>query len=169
LSAVGKQLAGNLFVRCCFLNSSSTPLKQVLAFVSLAAALLCIPKGSWAQNVACTTDQARAADAETDSLRDWAALHKSFQQFKHYDDGAIAEGYSEAVGRILVDHWKTLPALASLAKDDDPFLKFVLRHIDATLSPDDLKIRPNARNHCPSDLGGLCGAIARRALSALRE
>jgi len=90
-------------------------------------------------------------------------------RFRQCDDGAIAEGYRESVARILVDRWKTPQELASLTKNDKPVLSFVLKHIDATLNPDDLKkIYFNAGNLCPVGWLHLCITIDKRAVSALQ-
>jgi hypothetical protein len=98
------------------------------------------------------------------------ALHGSYSLYRQCDDGAIAEGYSESVARILVDHWTTLPQLERVAANDIEFRAFVMKHVDATLSTDDLaKIRKNAQAHCPKGLRAICNDLANHANSALRE
>jgi hypothetical protein len=107
---------------------------------------------------------------EADRLRTWNALYKSYRLYRQCDDGAIAEGYSESVARILVDHWKTLPELDLLTKKDAGFRRFVLLHVDATLDTDDVAIvRRRARRQCPLGLDRLCNDLAKEAEAALRE
>lgn len=154
-----------------FFKMRSTQMRRLSILACVPLALLLATDGSgFAQSQNCTTDQERAAETEAETLRDWAALHQSFLRFKQCDDGSIAEGYSESVARIVVDHWQTLPKLASLTRTDRPFLSFVLKHIDATLNPDDLKrIQENASSRCPAGLASLCSAIGKHAISALGE
>ena len=54
---------------------------------------------------ACTLEESRKAESETDHLRDWTSVHRSYVRFSHCDDGSIAEGYSDAVGKLLADQW----------------------------------------------------------------
>ena len=114
--------------------------------------------------------EAQRALMQADTLRSWDALYNSYTQYRHCDDGAIAEGYSESVARILVDHWSTLPRLAQLGRKDAGFRRFVLGHIDATLDMNDVeKIRVNAKTQCPSGLRLTCAEVRKRADSALKE
>jgi len=79
-------------------------------------------------------------------------------------------GYSESVARILSDHWNTLPELARLARKDSQFRAFVIGHVDATLTMDDVrKIRKNAQTQCPMGLRTVCNDLAKPADAALKE
>jgi hypothetical protein len=104
------------------------------------------------------------------TLRTWEALYKSFRLYGYCDDGAVGEGYSESVARILVDHWNTLPRLASLARENADFRRFVLKHVDATLDMKDVeKIRKRAITQCPEGLHALCNDLTKQAEAALKE
>jgi hypothetical protein len=128
-----------------------------------------LPVGN-AQDLPCADAQSRRAEAEADSLRTWVALHASYKLYQRCDDGAVGEGYSESVARILVDHWSTLPQLARLAKQDPGFRAFVMGHVDATLDMDDVRrIRHNAETRCPAGLKATCDDLAERAISAMKE
>ena len=94
----------------------------VLALFSAGAA--------YAQKHACTSLEGRHALDEADALRSWDALYKSYLTFGHCDDGAIGEGYSESVARILADHWNTLPRFVHVAGKNAAFQAFVIRHLD---------------------------------------
>jgi hypothetical protein len=97
-------------------------------------------------------------------------LYKSFKSYGQCDDGAIAEGYSESVARILVDHWNTLPDLARLQSKDAEFRRFVLKHIDATLNVSDIrKIRKKASAQCPAGLRHICNELREQSDIALKE
>jgi hypothetical protein len=125
---------------------------------------------AYGQKHACTSLEGRRALDEADTLRSWDALYKSYLTFGRCDDGAIGEGYSESVARILADHWNTLPRFVQLAGKDAAFQTFVVRHLDATLNMDDVeKIRQDAMMHCPTGLRPTCIHLVKQADSALKE
>jgi hypothetical protein len=116
---------------------------------------------------ACTEAEAKQALDQTDQLKGWDAVHRSFVHFAHCDDGAIAEGYSDTVGRLLARDWKHIGDLAKLVATDKKFESFVLRHIDETLPSDTLKtIANNAQKSCHADQTTLCEKILQSARSA---
>lgn len=122
-----------------------------------------------AQAQQCSAYQAERAQAAVDQLASWRGLDEARKRFGQCDDGGIAEGFSEAVARLLVDRWTTLGELQSLTRHDGHLLRFVLKHIDSTLDTDDLaRIEELARTKCPSMQGATCHAIARAARRALR-
>jgi len=92
------------------------------------------------------------------------AAYQWFTRFSQCDDGGIAEGYSDAIGKLLADKWNQFPDLVKLAGKDKSFQSFVLRHLDETL-PDDMlkKVAQNAKSQCPRDAAGLCKLIIRTA------
>ncbi len=143
---------------------AKTSLFIVIFFSFLSA------RAATAQVQPCTTTEAQRALDKADRLRTWEALYSSYNKFKSCDDGAIAEGYSESVARILADHWNTVRRFAQLADNDLSFRAFVIRHIDATLNIDDVqKIKNAALAHCPNGLRTTCSDIARQAEFALKD
>src|SRR5712671_3698967 len=117
-----------------------------------------------AQTRLCSAVKARHADAAVDTLNSWGRLYQWYRTYRECDDGSLAEGYSEAVARNLVDRWQALPQLAALAKKDVSFQRFVLKHINQTLNGDDLKrIRVNAESRCPTGLRRLCSDVKKQA------
>jgi hypothetical protein len=120
--------------------------------------------------VPCSNQQSSSALDVADSLRSWDALHKSFLKYGNCDDGAIAEGFSESVARIFVEHWETLPRLSELSKKDAGFYRFAMKHVDATLNVDDLvKIKEDATRHCPSGLSNICRELQSTSKRAIEE
>ena len=112
----------------------------------------------------CTKEEAIQAEEDTDHLSNWNAVYQSFKRFSQCDDGAIAEGYSDAVGKLLADNWNQFPDLVKLATSDQRFQTFVVRHVDETVPADALKkTAHNAKSRCPVDAAGLCKLIARAA------
>ena len=123
-----------------------------------------------AQERPCRQSENRQSESEADRLRTWDALYRSYRLYARCNNASAAEGYSESVARILVDHWQTLPRLSDLARKDKRFRDFVLGHVDATLDMGDVKkIRTNAMQHCLPTLHNLCEDLRKEAESALRE
>lgn len=108
----------------------------------------------------CSQLEAYAAETVVDYLDSWRNVHRAFEQFSHCDDGAISEGYSEAVARLMVDQWQQFPDLLAFTKREPAFAQFVLRHIDETLDPDDLaSIKRLATTDCSPGAEALCEHI----------
>lgn len=117
----------------------------------------------------CTPQEADAADAAVDGLDSWTKVARTFQQYGHCDEGSIAEGNSEAIARLLVDHWGTAPSLARLVRRDPALKRFILRHINSTLDTDDLdRIHRLASASCPANSATLCSELLSASRKALR-
>jgi len=137
------------------------------AVILLAIASVC---PIYAQEHPCTNAEAERAEMQADTSSTWDALYKSYKAYHHCDDGAIAEGYSESVTRMLARQWSTLPQLLPLAQEDAAFGAFVIRHVDATADLDNLKtIVRNAKMRCPSNSIALCTEVRKRAEVAIKE
>ncbi|MBB5501572.1 hypothetical protein [Paraburkholderia sp. MM5384-R2] len=131
-----------------------THLMGVVAFIALAWMPVAYGK-------TCTEREASAADAAIDHLDTWANVNEAFNKYAQCDDGEIAEGNSEAVARLPVDHWHTLPQLGVLIKGNPSLKAFVLRHIDTTLDTDDLsRIAKLSTSSCPIGMSSLCRELA---------
>lgn len=126
-----------------------------------------------AQERPCSKAEAIEAESSASRLSNWEDIYKSFMKFRHCDDGAIAEGYSDSVVRMLADRWSELATLKKLASSDKDFYTFVLRHIDATADKSQVeKILSNSSKRCPKSDSELCSALkaaARKALSEFKE
>ena len=115
-------------------------------------------------NKQCTSEEASRAEDAVDTLKDWNSVYRVFIRFGHCDDGAISEGYSDAVGRLLADDWGHFERLQKLCSSDKRFKRFVLKHIDETVPVDMLqRIVDNTRLHCPSNAKRLCKEIEKAA------
>jgi hypothetical protein len=97
------------------------------------------------------------------------ALHDAFHRFAHCGDGAIAEGFSDSVVRLLASRWQDLHELEHLAESDRPFRAFVLRHIDATADEADLRRIIATASKCPGHARPICREIESHARAALKE
>lgn len=112
----------------------------------------------------CTKEEAQAAEGAVSTIRSWETLYQQFQRYSTCDDGAIAEGFSDAVTSLLVDHWQDIELFNTQAGQTPPFRVFVIRHIDDSVPVERLAdIVRNATDHCPSDLTNLCHDIEKAA------
>ena len=100
-----------------------------------------------------------------DYLKDWAALYRAFRLYGICDDGGVAEGFSDAVAKLLADQWQNIAgSLRSLPVSDRQFEQFVFRHLDETVNQeDDLAIVGNAQSRCPNGLAALCRRLVAKA------
>jgi hypothetical protein len=138
-----------------------------LAIGAVIMLLSCLAGG---QGPPCTEEESRRSDEEAGSLRSWDALYQSYKRYGRCDNASAAEGYSESVARILVDHWAAVSRLAKLAGRDLGFRRFVLSHIDATLDMKDVRtIAAKATKSCPPGLHSLCIDLKKSANAAIKE
>lgn len=139
-------------------------LPAVLLFVAFALPVSAADTG-------CSLSDQQWISNELQGLKAWNSLHKSFQKYApRCDDGFIAEGYTEAVVALLAKRWSSLHELASIAKRDPAFGKFVLRHIDSSADSSDLKrIKEQAATQCSSKHKALCSSIHAAAVQAIRD
>jgi hypothetical protein len=108
----------------------------------------------------CTQQEAISAEEEASSLSDWGSIYRSFKKFSRCDDGAIGEGYSNSVSKLLAHDWDSLPELLSLIVSNKEFEEFVISHIDETVPVDELNlIINNSISRCPKDASAFCDRI----------
>lgn len=111
----------------------------------------------------CTQADAKVAEERSTSIANWNELHAAFNRFKSCDDGAISEGYSDSVVRLLIEQWNGASELQNTFNKSQSFEVFVLRHIDELMTPSQLaQIESNATNRCPSDAKQFCRKIIAR-------
>jgi hypothetical protein len=122
--------------------------------------LLTVTAISYANEKICTKEEAIKAESESNSLKNWNSVYTSYKRFKHCDDGAISEGYSDSIGRLLAYDWKHINNLNKLTLRDKQFETFVIKHIDETVPVKYLElIYKNAKNNCPNNLKRFCNLI----------
>lgn len=124
--------------------------------------LLVFSTATWANGSQhpCSREQAMKAEAEAEHLNDANAIYQSYVRFGHCDDGAIAEGYSVSVIRLLTKNWGEFERLGQLTASNKKFERFILRHIDETMAREDQQvILRNVRDRCPQQAKRLCNLI----------
>jgi hypothetical protein len=138
------------------------------AVISLFATVAALSASAVAKN--CTQIEEYQAVGVIPYLDTWPNVNLAYRQFGHCDDGAIAEGMSEMVVRLLVDHWSRLPELRKLTQADSTFETFVLKKINATLDAKDLdKLHDLAKLKCPRGSSQLCRKIVERTEATWKD
>ena len=138
----------------------------LVAFLSLATFAQC----ARAKPTCALTDAEFATALRT--LKHWQAINQFHK--KHFppcpDDGMYAEGYSELIVRTLALRWSSIPELHALVEARPEFREFVLKHVDASADPAQLKqVLKRATNQCPPATTELCNALRKTARAALAE
>jgi hypothetical protein len=150
---------------------------MTLLLAALATSMLAASHGGvdpprpWVSPERCPAQvQLHALGSVSSAPRDWRILHYHFLKFGQCDAGAVAEGYSHGVVTLLAHSWQTLGGLATVARNDPIFLKFVLAHIDATTAEEDLRqVQANVETACPPRHRDLCRRIGDEAKAALAD
>jgi hypothetical protein len=113
----------------------------------------------------------KAASSLFDARGSWTSLLKHQKVFGRCDDGALGEDYSDAVATLFAHRWDQFGVLFALTKRQPAFERWVIRHIDATGSEDDLKTILLNTATCPDDIAmkHLCKAVRKAARFSLVE
>lgn len=131
-------------------------------FFGLVASLFLVSPGYATDISGCAQKDADQAMNEIMQLKTWDDLNGMFKKYAacFSDDGAIADGYSDLVGRLLSEDWESLPKLKMLCDSDPAFERFVYKHLDMTIPADAWKLMvDNAKNRCPSDSKRICAEM----------
>jgi hypothetical protein len=120
----------------------------------------------------CVAEDSHPCEAETAKLMDV----KSSWEIVYADgialpdkcfDGYFAEGISDTLVRKMEADWPGFKSILNKHKDGKKFLRLVLRSINATLNPKDIKsLKSLAETSCNPSLGKQCNAISKRAAAA---
>lgn len=134
---------------------------RVIAVVALALVAAALP--SVACGKECTKLEAYAAEAVSAYLDSWKNVHRAFTEFGHCDDGAIAEGFDEAISLLWAKQWQDLPQMLSYTEKNEDFRGFVYKRIWSETVPEERweKILTKARKKCPSGGEAFCAKIIR--------
>jgi hypothetical protein len=121
------------------------------------------PASAQAQQ-ACTREDEHLAPKSVDMIGNWRQAYESFRRYGQCDDGGIAEGYSDTIVGLLVDHWESFGELSKLSHAHPEFERFVIKHVDMLMSPDESRtIIENAQRHCPAKARAPCDKLEQKA------
>lgn len=139
---------------------SSSLLIIALAFVSSASAQV-------ANKSPCESETAPLMTFKTS----WDEMHRAALALRpSCFDGYFAEGISDIVVRKMAKDWPGFLQLLAKHPQDDAFFRLVLRSINATLDPDDIRaVDRLALRSCPAAHKVRCDAIANQVAAALAD
>ncbi len=111
----------------------------------------------------CSKQEGFIAEAAAENLDTWKKVARARKRLASCDDGGVAEGFSDAVARLLARQWAQVPALVSLIHSQPELEPFVLAHLNESDDLDDLKtIRTLAIHRCPPTATNLCAKLVHR-------
>ena len=113
-----------------------------------------------AQDKPCSKADAAAAEKAVERVVMWDQMHKAWKDYGHCDTGNVADLYTDALMRLLVD-WKKPEALADSWGKDPQYKAFVVRHIQSPAAKDDIEsVYSRAKASCPPNLASFCNELA---------
>jgi len=137
----------------------------VLQFLS-AVLVLALSKGV---QHGCDDAAVAAVEHRLDRASTWEAIYRSIKAYPDCDDAHVGEEYSDRIVHLLATRWKEVLTLNRLAASDTQFRHFVLKHIDATTDPAELRVVVQKASHeCPARATDLCKEIAAAATEAAK-
>ncbi len=108
----------------------------------------------------CSKADAAAAQKAIDRVEGWQQLEKAWRDYRHCDSGGVADYYTDALLRLIVD-WKDVATLSELMGKDAQYRDFILEHLKSDAAKDDRPmVYSRARKDCPADLKAFCDEIA---------
>jgi len=129
------------------------------ALRALACGFVIAAFAAHAQDKPCGKADAAAADKAVDMVVGWNQLHKAWRDYRHCDTGAVAETYTDAVLRLMVE-WKNIDALGEAMKDEK-FKAFVVKHLKTPAAQADHDaIYSRVKASCPANHAALCAELA---------
>jgi hypothetical protein len=121
----------------------------VLACAALAAA------PAFAQKP-CGKADAAAAGKAVDRVVNYPALLKAWKDFGHCDSDAVADLFTDAILRLMVE-WKDVETVALDMQGDPEYRKFIHSHLRSEMAKVDRpSIYSRAKASCPLTQGKFC-------------
>lgn len=126
--------------------------------MAMGALLACLAAG--ASDRPCGKSDAAAAQKSIDRVESWPQLEKSWRDYRQCDSGDVADVYTDALLRLIVD-WKDIPELSAAMGRDAQFRDFILAHLKSDAAKDDRPmVYSRAKASCPAGLKAFCDEIA---------
>ena len=125
---------------------------------TLAVVLLFSACAAFAQDKQCSPAEASAAEKAIDRVVNWDQLYKVYREFGHCDQGPVAEVFTEALMRCLVE-WKKVEVLANWMAQDKDYNAFVVLHLRKATPEDQKSVYSRAKMSCPKGLDQWCTGL----------
>jgi hypothetical protein len=125
-----------------------------------------------AAQTSCSLEKYERANASLEAAAGgWRPLMRHWQAFAPCDDGALAEGYSDAVVSLLAKRWDEFRVFVALSNREPAFERWAIGHIDASASSEDLKTIMRNAASCDGNVQkkALCKKVRRAATDATAD
>ena len=100
------------------------------------------------------------AEKALDRVLNWPQLQKAWQDYRHCDTNKVADDFTDALMRMMVD-WKAIDSLAAAMQKDPEYKAFIYAHISSPAAKDDHEmVYSRARTGCPKGLDEFCAELA---------
>src|SRR6267142_2408221 len=133
-------------------------MKRSRVFIAIMAVLAL--NAAHAADKVCSKADAANAERAIDKVLNWPALHKAWLDYRHCDTDKVAEGFTDALMRMMVD-WKGLDSLATSMQKDAQYKEFIYAHIKSPAAKDDhAMVYSRAKASCPKSLDEFCTELA---------
>lgn len=156
---------------CTQITHANAPvLLQRFGAMIIAGAMCCISSAQ-AETDCTNAEQQRAVDSLVLASGSWPALRAHQQAWGHCDDGELAEGYSDAVVHLLAQSKAPWPELQQQVRRSPSFAAWVLKHVDASASSDELRQIMQNTAACTrrEAANALCAHVRRAAQAAVAD
>jgi hypothetical protein len=108
---------------------------------------------------ACSKAESAAAERAMDKIVGWASLYKAYADYRHCDTGAVSDGFTDAMLRLMVD-WKHVDQLAGNVAKDAEYKAWLHKHLLSPAAKDDLEsVYSRAKSSCPAAQKDFCAAL----------
>jgi hypothetical protein len=132
----------------------------------------CVPCASASAEEQCSLKMhEQAVSLLKEAGKNWQSLSKHQKRFAVCDDGALGEGYSDAVAQLLSRKWDQFGSFVAISRHDPAFKRWTIGHIDATASYTDLSAIVHNASVCSNgeEAGNICKVIQQAAKDALLD
>jgi hypothetical protein len=130
--------------------------------MALALAIIAVFACDFTQaaDKSCTRPDIANAQRSIDKVVSWSQLRKAWGDFKQCDTGDIADQFTDALLRMVVE-WKNVDELATATAKDPDYKAFVIAHLQSPAAKDDQPtVYARAKKECPKTLDAFCADLA---------
>jgi len=132
--------------------------KKMVPAVAVFALFACA--GVQAADKPCARPDIANAQRAIDKVVSWSQLRKAYGDFKQCDSGDVADQFTDALLRMMVE-WKNVDELASAMNKDAEYKAFVVKHLQSPAAKDDQPtVYARAKKECPKTLDSFCSDLA---------
>lgn len=135
-------------------------MKNKKMVAALAAAALLSNAHVLAADKQCTRTDIGNAQRAIDKVVTWSQLRKAWVDYRQCDTGDIADQFTDALLRLVVD-WTGVEEFAAAAQKDPDYMAFLVDHLKSPAAKDDRStVYSRAKKDCPKTLESFCAQVA---------